>query len=230
MEISLDRSGEIEIKRALEFFQLSLRKDVRQAVKKGAYEASRSLIARTKPTSRKSYRGPEIALATQADADALATRIKTPAHWHGTPDSFRHYVQTLAGAAYIARSDRPKDNGYRRNDIWRKDKYSKSELKKKLAYRYAGLAKTSWRWCANKTKGGRAALNANGDIVGIAAANCAVRPSPDGLEIVITNRLGYIRSALTSPSAVNDALRAAARSMIGQVRRQLEKRAARASA
>ena len=41
------------------------------------------------------------------------------------------------------------------------------------------------------------------------------------MAIIIDNRLSYIRSALISPSAINDALRMAAKSIKGQIERKL---------
>ena len=122
----------------------------------------------------------------------------------------------------MAKSDRPKDNGYRHLTIWRKDKIGKAQLKKAWAYQNAGLAKLSWRWCANKTKGGKTAAKYNdARQEGYVTNNCSVRPAENGLAIIISNRLDYIRSALASPSAISEALRAAAQSMKGQIERKI---------
>ena len=58
--------------------------------------------------------------------------------------------------------------------------------------------------------------------------NCAVRADMQRLRVVISNHLPYIRAALTSPTAIDAALNAAANSMRAQAEKALAKRAQKA--
>ncbi len=198
-------------------YQRQLGKDMYNAVKKAAYEVSRSLIARTK----RSKAGPKVALATKADMNALVDMIKYTGRNGESPESWRAYVKSLGRKAWITRSDRKKDKGYRHKRFWLKTQWTREQVKKVNEYEYRGLAKQSWRWCASKTKTGAS----SGQWSDKLETNCSVRPwrLPNGGQIRIQNRLPYIVKALTSPSAVDDACRAAAKQLRHWAKEAMEK-------
>ena len=221
MQVEFKLSGARELQRALAHYQTSMRKDVYNALKKAAYEVSRSLISRTKQAKK----GPKISVASKADLATLAPLMPTPAAWKTTPEQFRHYVKSLGRKVFVARSDRPKDHGFRAKTAWKKDRFSKQELVKRMAYKRTGLAKASWRWSSKKAKSGNAVAEGNAQVRRSIRDNCAVRADQNHIRIVISNHLPYIKQALVSAGAVDAAMRAAANSMRAQAEQALAKRA-----
>lgn len=224
MKVEFKLSGGREIERALEHYQRALRKDAYNALRKAAYEASRSLIARTNISKK----GPKIKVATKADLDNLAPRMPKPAAWKTSEAQFRHHVRTLRGKAFVAKSDRAKDSGFRAKAVWMRDRFTKQEIAARMAYKRRGLAKASWRWCSKKSKTGAAVAEGNAQVRRSIRDNCAVRADMRQLRVVVANHLPYIREALASPSAIDAALRAAANSMRAQAEKALAKRAQKA--
>ena len=224
MKVEFKLSGGREIERALEHYQRAMRKDAFNALRKAAYEASRSLIARTNISKK----GPKIKVASKADLNTIAPMMRKPTAWKTTEMQFRHYVKSLKGQAFVAKSDRAKDNGYRAKAVWIRDRYTKQQVAARMAYQRRGLAKASWRWCSKKSKTGAAVAEGNAKVKRSIRDNCAVRADLQQLRVVVSNHLPYIRAALTSPSAIDAALRAAANSMRAQAEQALAKRAQKA--
>lgn len=224
MNVQFNLSGRRELERAITIFQTAMRKDAFNALRKAAYEASRSLIARTAEAKK----GPKIKIASQADLNTLAPMLGKPSAWKTSETQFRHYVRSLRGKAFVAVSDRPKDHGFRAKEIWKRERYSKQQIAERMAYKRRGLAKASWRWCSKKSKSGAAVAEGNAKVKRSIRDNCAVHADQQRLRVVIANHLPYIRDALTSPTAVDAAMRAAANSMRAQAEKALAKRAKKA--
>ena len=221
MQVEFKLSGARELQRALAHYQTSMRKDVYNALKKAAYEVSRSLISRT----RQAKKGPKISVASKADLATLAPLMPTPAAWKTTPQQFQHYVKSLGRKVFVARSDRQKDHGFRAKTAWKKELFAKQDIAKRMAYKRTGLAKASWRWSSKKVKAGTAVAEGNAKVRRSIQDNCAVHAEVDHLRIVIANHLPYIKQALVSAGAVDAAMRAAANSMRAQAEQALAKRA-----
>ena len=213
-------TGRMELMRAIREFQLAANRDAFNALRKGAYEASRSLMART----RRSKMGPSIAVARAKDTANLAERLVRAPWFQGDDVAWMNWIRSLKDQVYVARSDRPQDKGIRYRAYWPKDRISRADIRQRTRYNMRGLAKASWRWCASKAKSRAAAASQENEFVrNRVTDNCSVRADRETKTIIITNRLPYIRAALTSASAIDEALRAAAASMRGQAKKLLEK-------
>lgn len=207
MTVEVDKASARVLDLSIGLYQRQLHKDMFNAVKKAAYEVSRSLIART----RRAKAGPKVAIATKADMDALVDMIKYTGRNGESVESWRAYLKSLGRErrAWITRSDRRKDKGYRHKKFWLRDQWSKEAVKQANAYEYRGLAKQSWRWCASKTKSGASSGKWSDKL----EENCSVSPNSRDMSVRIVNRLPYIVDALTSPGAVGEACRAAAKQL-----------------
>lgn len=224
MKVEFKLSGNRELERAIDFFQVAMRKDAFNALRKAAYEASRSLIARTAEAKK----GPKIKVATKANLNTLAPMMGKPAAWKTSEAQFRHYVRSLRGKAFVAVSDRAKDHGFRAKAVWMRERYTRQEVAARMAYKRRGLAKASWRWCSKKSKTGAAVAEGNSKVKRSIRDNCAVHADMQRMRVVISNHLPYIRAALTSATAIGAALNAAAKSMRAQAEKALAKRAKKA--
>ena len=116
VKLEVDKASARVLDLSIGLYQRQLHKDGFNAVRKAAYEVSRSLIART----RQSKAGPKVALATKADMNALVEMIKYSGRNGESPESWRAYVKSLGRKAWITRSDRKKDKGYRHKRFWLK--------------------------------------------------------------------------------------------------------------
>ena len=223
-DFSISAQGAKEMRDTLNAFARDLGRDAMDAVRFGSYQLTRSLNPRTRKP--RAPGAPKVRLATQADMEELSTRIQMPPMWKHSPEAWRGYLRTLGGKAYVAESDRPRDNGFRYNDSWNIEKYDKKELRQRMKYARSGLAKASWRWLGSKakSKSGAAKLDASGNIAAIVQQRCAVHVSEAEKAITITNRLGYIRAALTSQNAVEEALHAATMSVLGYMEKTLDRK------
>lgn len=224
MKIDFKLAGARELTRALEHYQRAMRKDAFNALRKAAFETSRSLIARTDISKK----GPKVKVASKGNLEMLAPMMPKPKRWRTTETQFRHYVKTLGRRVYVAQSDRQKDKGYRAKAVWMRERFTKQEVTARMSYKRRGLAKASWRWCSKKSKTGAAVADGNAKVKRSIRDNCAVHADMQKLRIVISNHLPYIRAALSSPSAIDQALRAAANSMRAQAEKALAKRAQKA--
>ena len=218
--------GQHELKRAMAMFQRELGKSAKDAVKFAGYQVARSLGARTLVAKK----GPKIRLGTESDFVFLADNMRKPPSWPNEA-TWRNATRHMAHKAYVAVSDRPRDKeqrgGLRHMDYWRRDKVSKEEIKKQTQYGRRGLAKASWKWMEKKAKAGVSAFSgsreeaeARGMTVEIPKGS-HVRIDPDTNTLHISNCLKYIRSALKSPTAVEEAIRAGAAAMRQYVYRKL---------
>lgn len=213
-------SGVSEVQRALEFFSKNMKNGAQRGVRTAGSFVAASLAKRTrKPHGRGAY--PAFRLATEADADALAPHLPNNTGW--SEGRFRGYIRWLAGRAYVALADHPMPHGlpYRHLAMWDREEYALSDLKARYRYRNAGLAKKAWRWIGK-------AARAKSSSTGMGGLANVVQQGGNRPAVTLVDRLRYSRTALDGDSAIEDALRAAGRRLVGMVQADMRRRAERA--
>lgn len=215
MNVSLRVDGETALRGALQQYAAGVRNGAEGGLGLAASFVATSLAKRTRqPHGRGAY--PRLRGATEADALALAPYLER----HVPETQFIGYLKKVARTSMVAIADHPMPHGleYRHLALFEVGDGGTAELRRRLRYRNAGLAKRAWKWMGRAARGKTSASGLDG-LAGVSRSR---------LGVALTDRLRYSRAALDGPGAIGDALAAAAGRLRGYLRQRLEKEARKA--